>query len=183
MNLNNNGMSAESTQEFEYEEYFNIPYENQAKKVNQFYNNQQQQQEKQEYKQYLFNLYQEIINLALEGEKAKNKYEISQDKLKKINDKYPEFSRINLRTNIKNMIIFLAFPAIYLINLVLIYRPVEYLATSAFDKGSFVVNFAIIFLPLALQIFEVAIGTHLKSTIQREGKKNVQKNAQKKPIS
>ncbi|HLO89001.1 MAG TPA: hypothetical protein VK203_28890 [Nostocaceae cyanobacterium] len=172
---NKNQFSEEFQREMEAARAYDerVDYQQQE---NQKYENQlEQQDQKLSQLEHIKQLYQKVVTLTQEGIEANIQQKRTIIKHKDLVDDYQEFSQINLRTTVRYAAIILVFPAIYLLNLVLIYRPTEYLAKIAFAPGSWPSTMVILFLPLALQVFEIAIGSHLQISRYKEGIKNVSK--------
>ncbi|MEA5554830.1 hypothetical protein VB713_28305 [Anabaena cylindrica UHCC 0172] len=171
----NNQFSEEFQQEMEAETAYNENIDDQKQEDQKYICQLEKQDQKLSQLEQTKQLYQKIVTLTQEGIEANIQQKRTSIKHKDLLDDYQEFSQIKLRMTVRYTVIILVFPAIYLLNLVLIYRPTEYLAKVAFAPGSWPSKMVILFLPLALQIFEIAIGSHLKISRHKEGIKNVKK--------
>lgn len=97
---------------------------------------------------------------ALETHEKKVKIE---NELIQLQQEYPEFMRLGIRTTFGYFFMLSFFLAVLIINFVLIKQPVEYLASQAFPPGSFAVSLASILLPVVIIFFELGICSQLFS--------------------
>jgi hypothetical protein len=120
-----------------------------------------QKKEKKQIQRLLDKYYEQTNHYGLVSLASQEREKKKQNKLKRFEEQTPKFSQAGASSSLRYIIIILGLIIVVTFNFLLIHAPVEYLASMAFEEGSWQMKITTLIVPVCLLLLEIYISINL----------------------